>query len=96
MRGRWFVGNVAGGLRAGRVLMGQRLAATVAKVEGRGKSGEVAAARAARRRRRYWQVAAWSSKDSEGKTLVQSVQIDNPKGERLGGPVGGQRKALVR
>jgi len=96
MRGRWFVGNVAGGLRAGRVLMGQRLAATVAKVEGRGKSGEVAAARAARRRRRYWQVAAWSSKDSEGKTLVQSVQIARPYGERSGGPVGGQRKAVVR
>ena len=76
--------------------MGQRLAATVASVEGRGERGEVGPVRAARRRRRYWQVAAWSSKDSERKTLVQSVQIDNPKGERLGGPVGGQRKALVR
>ena len=78
MRGGWFDGNVAGGLRAGAVLMGQRLAATVAKVEGKGESGGVAAARAARRRRRYWQVAAWSSKDSEGKTLVQSVQIARP------------------
>jgi len=68
----------------------------VARVEGGGKSGDVGPARAARRRRRYWQVAAWSSKDAERKTLVQSVQIVNPKGERSGGPVGGQRKALVR
>ena len=76
--------------------VGQRLAATVARVEGRGKSGDVCPARAERRRRRYWQVAAWSSKDPERKTLVQSVQIANPQGERSGGPVGGQRKAVVR
>ena len=50
----------------------------MARVEGGGKSGDVGPARAARRRRRYWQVAAWSSKDAERKTLVQSVQIANP------------------
>lgn len=78
-----------------REVIGHMLAAAMARGDWSGASGGVGPAKRARRRRRNWQVVAWSSNEEERYTLTQSVQTERPLEERSGGPEGGLRKSRI-